>query len=75
MFVFSMDGLRVVRLEDILHQVDILITATGTYTAACTLVSSQNCIFWFVNSVCIELFRVHYIHYTTCRLYLLVVNE
>ncbi len=30
MFVFSMDGLRVVRLDDILPQVDILITATGT---------------------------------------------
>ena len=27
--LYSMDGLRVVRLDDVLHSIDILITATG----------------------------------------------
>lgn len=29
LFVYSMDGFRVVKLEDVLPQLDILITATG----------------------------------------------
>ncbi len=45
MFVFSMDGLRVVRLDDILHQVDILITATGTYTQLHALSISLHALF------------------------------
>ena len=37
--VCSMDGFRVVKLEDVLHTLDILITATGQYYYAGLLVS------------------------------------
>ena len=32
LFHFSMDGFRVVRMEEVIKQVDILVTCTGVYS-------------------------------------------